>query len=177
MLLPCAGVRPELWVVTPYYERGSLHSLLYKETATFGDVLSILADAAEGLGELHKRGWVHRDFKAPNILVTSEGRGVLSDADMCVGLGQTHKFYPEHDLFSVGATLLQVLTCTEDKDYNKLQQAVQQVAATLQHDGSVRVYDDYSRTAFEAYKVCVCVRARARVCVCVGVGVDAWGCV
>ncbi|MBI2923778.1 MAG: tetratricopeptide repeat protein [Planctomycetes bacterium] len=41
--------------------------------------VELLAQIAEALGEAHAKGVIHRDIKPSNILVTSEGRALLTD--------------------------------------------------------------------------------------------------
>lgn len=43
------------------------------------EMLKIIIPIAQALNYLHKRGFVHRDVKSSNILITSDGRPVLTD--------------------------------------------------------------------------------------------------
>ena len=36
-------------------------------------------DCLSGIEHIHKQGYIHRDIKAANILLTREGRAALSD--------------------------------------------------------------------------------------------------
>lgn len=68
------------WYTMPHYPGGNLRTLIDTEprTTRIATCLPVLADAAEGLNELHQRGIVHRDVYQENIL-TSEGRGYVTD--------------------------------------------------------------------------------------------------
>ncbi|GAA0549940.1 hypothetical protein GCM10010172_35040 [Paractinoplanes ferrugineus] len=54
----------------------------------------LLAEACEGLVELHAAGWVHGDFKPDNILVMPDGSVRLSDFGLTVELEGTHGYLP-----------------------------------------------------------------------------------
>lgn len=68
------------WYTMPYCPGGSFRSWLVgphdQKSTTTG--LSILADVAVGLTQLHERGIVHRDVYQENVLV-HDGRGLITD--------------------------------------------------------------------------------------------------
>ena len=91
----------------------------------------IIAQLASGLSALHRAGFIHRDIKPQNVLVTPEGRVVLLDFGLVTaldtdatttrfGLGTLAYMAPEQaeagrvtpaaDLYAVGALLYEVLT-------------------------------------------------------------------
>lgn len=75
----------ELWLVLPLVECGSLANVI-KEKAPNGiknEVLlaSIMKQIVEGLTYFHSKGLIHRDIKADNILVHSNGRLLIGDFD------------------------------------------------------------------------------------------------
>lgn len=75
-------VGSHLWVVMPFMAAGSLHSII---SSSFPDGLSepciaiILKEILSALSYLHNQGHIHRDIKAGNILVDSDGTVKLAD--------------------------------------------------------------------------------------------------
>ncbi|MFE0458141.1 protein kinase [Kitasatospora sp. NPDC058965] len=64
------------WYTMPYCEGGNFRSVM--GDAPLAEGLGILADAADGLNNLHQRGIVHRDVYQENILIHG-GRGLVTD--------------------------------------------------------------------------------------------------
>ncbi|GAA2837005.1 protein kinase [Kitasatospora sp. CM 4170] len=64
------------WYTMPHCADGNFQALLGGDPS--GEGLGILADVADGLCELHRRGIVHRDVYQENILI-HEGRGLITD--------------------------------------------------------------------------------------------------
>lgn len=71
-----------LWVVMPFMSGGSLQSIM---TSSFPDGLSesciavVLKEILNALSYLHDQGHLHRDIKAGNILIDSNGSVKLAD--------------------------------------------------------------------------------------------------
>ncbi|KAF9605798.1 hypothetical protein IFM89_018525 [Coptis chinensis] len=71
-----------LWVVMPFMSAGSLHSII---SSSFPDGLNessiavVLKETLNALLYLHDQGHLHRDIKAGNILVDSDGSVKLAD--------------------------------------------------------------------------------------------------
>ncbi|KAK9130066.1 hypothetical protein Sjap_010553 [Stephania japonica] len=71
-----------LWVVMPFMSAGSLHSII---SSSFPDGLNetsiavVLKEILNALLYLHDQGHLHRDIKAGNILVDSDGSVKLTD--------------------------------------------------------------------------------------------------
>ncbi|NUK21936.1 protein kinase domain-containing protein [Streptomyces lunaelactis] len=65
------------WYTMPHCDGGNFRAFMDvgKDTS---QGLSILADVADGLSNLHQRGIVHRDVYHENILI-NEGRGLITD--------------------------------------------------------------------------------------------------
>jgi len=52
---------------------------LRKKTLTEDEIATVLTDTLKGLEYLHTRKKIHRDIKAGNILLNSEGHAKLAD--------------------------------------------------------------------------------------------------
>jgi serine/threonine protein kinase len=71
-------VSREPFFVMELCDGGSLAELMEAGRVPPGELIPILAATADGLGELHARGLIHRDVKPHNILL-SAGRAKLAD--------------------------------------------------------------------------------------------------
>ncbi|KAI1300185.1 Serine/threonine-protein kinase 3 [Halotydeus destructor] len=71
----------DLWIVMEYCGGGSVSDImrLRKKTLVEEEIATILKDTLEGLVYLHARRKIHRDIKAGNILLNSEGFAKLAD--------------------------------------------------------------------------------------------------
>lgn len=109
---------------------------ILKEYATYNQripveqVLRIVTDTASALDYAHSGGVIHRDVKPSNIMVTPEGRAVLTDFGLALSVpegsigntfGSAHYIAPEQavssaqavpqsDLYSLAIVLYQMLT-------------------------------------------------------------------
>lgn len=75
------GQCPEFdWYAMPHYRDGNLHAIMITESQAtrIARTLRILADVAQGLDALHRRGIVHRDVYQENVLIDA-GRGYITD--------------------------------------------------------------------------------------------------
>ncbi|XP_022919598.1 serine/threonine-protein kinase 4-like [Onthophagus taurus] len=70
-----------LWIVMEYCSLGSVSDIikLRKKTLTEDEIACILSDVLKGLEYLHRKKMIHRDIKAGNVLLNSEGHAKLAD--------------------------------------------------------------------------------------------------
>lgn len=120
------------YIAMEYLEGGSLRDLMDQGMQP-EQALSMLAQAARGVAEIHRRGIVHRDIKPSNLMLRADGVLVLTDfgvakrGDSADGrtirgeiLGTPHYMSPEQaqsgevgpaaDIYSLGAIFFEMLT-------------------------------------------------------------------
>ncbi|KAG8224633.1 hypothetical protein J437_LFUL003067 [Ladona fulva] len=76
------AIKNELFqIVMEYCGAGSVSDImrLRKKTLTEDEIAAILSDTLKGLEYLHLRRKIHRDIKAGNILLNTEGHAKLAD--------------------------------------------------------------------------------------------------
>jgi eukaryotic-like serine/threonine-protein kinase len=122
------------YIVMEYLGGGTLSQKLERGSLGIVLALQIAAGMADALAYSHKRGVVHRDFKPGNILLTDDGKPVLSDFGVAkdvsgasteltrgvVAIGAPKYMPPEQlrgepvtdraDVYSWGLTLFEMLT-------------------------------------------------------------------
>jgi serine/threonine protein kinase len=69
----------ELWIVMDFAEGGSVRTLMKAGPISEKYACIIVRESLIALSFLHKSGIIHRDIKAANILLTTEGRVQLAD--------------------------------------------------------------------------------------------------
>jgi len=71
----------DLWIVMEYCGAGSVSDImrLRKKTLSEEEIATVLCDTLKGLEYLHRRKKIHRDVKAGNILLNTEGHAKLAD--------------------------------------------------------------------------------------------------
>eukprot|EP01029_Cantina_marsupialis_P014647 TRINITY_DN3211_c0_g1_i2.p1 TRINITY_DN3211_c0_g1~~TRINITY_DN3211_c0_g1_i2.p1 ORF type:complete len:387 (-),score=128.21 TRINITY_DN3211_c0_g1_i2:204-1364(-) len=85
----CFAVKDQLWLVMPLMDQSScLHIIrLLQKADLFADdqgfheswIATILKEALQGLSYFHSHGQIHRDLKAGNLLLNSEGSVQIAD--------------------------------------------------------------------------------------------------
>ncbi len=92
------------YLVMPYISGGTLHDEMQRQGAMpLSRALGYLDQMASALSAAHERGIVHRDIKPANILMTPEGRLLLTDFGLVkiVADGQS----PQARLTGIGAPM------------------------------------------------------------------------
>ncbi|KAI3469716.1 hypothetical protein Pfo_026379 [Paulownia fortunei] len=76
------SVESRLWVVMPFISGGSLQSIIassFPQGLTEPCIATVLKEILSALSYLHGQGHLHRDIKAGNILIDSDGSVKLAD--------------------------------------------------------------------------------------------------
>lgn len=122
----------KLWIIMDYCAGGSIRTLLKAGTIEEKYSAIIIREVLIALIYIHKKGIIHRDIKAANILVTREGRVQLCDFGVAAQLstaqlrrtsmiGTPYWMAPEviqenmgydqkADIWSLGVTLYEITT-------------------------------------------------------------------
>ncbi|MEM9594935.1 MAG: protein kinase [Acidobacteriota bacterium] len=125
------------WMVMEFVEGRPLNTVLSDGPMGADDLLPLAQEIAEGLAEAHDKGILHRDLKAPNVIVTPAGRAKILDFGLAKGwrdeaeeqltadghiMGTVYAMSPEQvmgeeldprsDLFSLGSLLYEAATGT-----------------------------------------------------------------
>ena len=67
------------WYVMPYYSKGTLFDNLNKFKGNLIESLKAFRFLVEGVAEIHKKGFIHRDIKPQNIFVDNDYKLILGD--------------------------------------------------------------------------------------------------
>lgn len=124
------------YIVMEYLSGGSLAQRVQEGALPRADAIRVGAALADALSYSHARGIIHRDFKPGNVLLTAEGKPVLSDFGVAKNLTSEESLLTRHaivigaprymspeqglaeavtdrtDIYSLGLTLFEMLTGT-----------------------------------------------------------------
>jgi serine/threonine-protein kinase OSR1/STK39 len=88
-LFCCFVVRSDLWLIMPLMDKGSCYYCLrsLRKAGLIGEgqgfteeaIATVMKETLQGLDYIHSHGQIHRDIKAGNILLNSEGRVAIAD--------------------------------------------------------------------------------------------------
>lgn len=83
----------DLWIVMEYCEGGSVSGAMkaLQRSLNEREIRAILKDILKAIVYLHSQKTIHRDIKAANILLKSEGRAKLADLGVCCQLASATK--------------------------------------------------------------------------------------
>ena len=130
----CGEVAGAKYIVMEYLSGGTLAEKIQRGPMGVLQTVQTLASLADALAYSHSRGIVHRDFKPANVLLTEDGKPVLSDFGVAkatatevagltrgiMAIGAPSYMAPEQllgepvtdraDVYSLGVTLLEMLS-------------------------------------------------------------------
>ncbi|HEY1547837.1 MAG TPA: protein kinase [Kofleriaceae bacterium] len=75
----------EVWVAMELIDGVSLREWVVDRPKHDAGVLDVLLGAAEGIAAAHAAGMIHRDVKPENVLVTRDGRAIVTDFGLARG--------------------------------------------------------------------------------------------
>ncbi len=78
-----------MFIAMAHYEGETLKEKIERTPLKIDEALNIAVQAAEGLNNAHKKGIVHRDIKAANIMITHEGVVKILDFGLAKLKGQS----------------------------------------------------------------------------------------
>ncbi len=70
---------PYYYIVMPFMDGGTLRSHLRRGPLPLADACRYLREIADALDYIHRRGIIHRDIKASNVLLDADGNCYLAD--------------------------------------------------------------------------------------------------
>ena len=70
---------PYYYIVMPYMDGGTLRTRIRRGPLPLSDVCRYLREIADALDYIHRKGIIHRDIKASNVLLDADGNSYLAD--------------------------------------------------------------------------------------------------
>jgi len=79
----------QIFIVMAYYEGETLKKKIERGLIAIDQAIDIAIQVAQGLQKAHEHGIVHRDIKAANVMITSDGMAKVVDFGLAKLSGQT----------------------------------------------------------------------------------------
>lgn len=70
---------PYYYIVMPFMDGGTLRARIRRGPLPFEDTCRYMREIAEALDYIHRKGIIHRDIKASNVLLDADGNSYLAD--------------------------------------------------------------------------------------------------
>ena len=70
---------PYYYIVMPFMDGGTLRGLIRRGPLPLSDACRYLREIADALDYIHRKGIIHRDIKASNVLLDADGNSYLAD--------------------------------------------------------------------------------------------------
>ncbi|KMY50553.1 serine/threonine-protein kinase [Peribacillus loiseleuriae] len=125
-----------VYITMPYYETGSLNSLINDRFLSTREILRYSLDFLSGLLYIHIKGLLHLDIKPTNVIIDYSGKAILTDFGLSKylnenGFADQQRQYVAHkspesyittdktvsdDIYQAGLTLYRM--CNGNKDFD-----------------------------------------------------------
>ncbi|AQY42434.1 serine/threonine-protein kinase [Bacillus thuringiensis] len=124
----------KIYITMPYYEKGSINSLLNERMLTVREIIKYSLDFLSGLLFIHIKGMLHLDIKPTNIIINDSDRAIITDFGLSrylneYGLAEQGFGYNKHvspqyfetssrtiqdDIYQAGVTLYRMCNGNEE---------------------------------------------------------------
>ncbi len=174
--------RDSRWFVSKFYPKGSLDKHLNTYVGEFPKALRAFRPLVEGVSELHKKGFLHRDIKPQNVFMDRNDNLILGDFGLVfftddsytkisktwenVGRGdwmpawamssQIEEIEPSFDVFCLGKLLWSMVSGSPSLPLWHYDQQEFNLEATFPHRHSIRLANYlFSKCIVESEKDCL----------------------